>query len=90
MLSHDVTAALAFNQDVRGGVEPAGTTIDLRVNADGFFDPGGIGAAGQTVAPLPVENVAELLASHFDRARLRAVLDHIVRLRDALEAMPLG
>ena len=84
MFSDDVTATLAFNQNVRGGTEPAGTTIDLRVNAAGFFDPGGLGSAGQAVAPLSPEHVVEILEAHFDRARLRAVLDQIVLLRDAL------
>ena len=84
MISDDVTAALTFNQDVRGGVEPAGTTIDLRVNAQGFFDAGGLGASGQSNEPLPVERIAEALAQHFEPERLRLVLDHIVRLRDAL------
>ncbi len=84
MISDDVTATLAFNQDVRGGTEPAGTTIDLRVSAAGFFDPGGLGSAGQTFEALPPERVAETLTAHFDRDRLRAVLDQIVRLRDAL------
>ena len=84
MISDDVTAVLTFNQDVRGGVEPAGTTIDLRVNAQGFFDAGGLGNAGQTVEPLPIERVAEALVQFFEPARLRLVLDHIVQLRDAL------
>ncbi len=84
MISDDVTAALTFNQDVRGGVEPAGTTIDLRVNAQGFFDVGGLGASGQSDEPLAVERIAEALAQHFEPARLRLVLDHVVRLRDAL------
>jgi hypothetical protein len=84
MNSDDVTAALAFNQDVRGGIEPAGTTIDLRVTAQGFFDAGGLGAAGQSVEPLAIERVAETLVQFFEPARLRLVLDHIVRLRDAL------
>ena len=84
MLSDDLTAALTFNQDVRGGVEPAGTTIDLRVSALGFFDTGGLGASGQSDEPLPVERVADALTQHFEPERLRLVLDHIVRLRDAL------
>jgi hypothetical protein len=84
MISDDLTAALTFNQDVRGGVEPAGTTIDLRVTAQGFFDAGGLGGAGQAVEPLALERVAETLLQFFEPARLRLVLDHIVRLRDAL------
>jgi hypothetical protein len=84
MLSDDVTATLSLNEEVRGGIEPAGTTIDLRVNAAGFFDPGGLGSAGQATQVLSAEHVAGILTEHFDGARLRAVLDHIVRLRDAL------
>jgi hypothetical protein len=84
MISDDVTATLAFNQDVRGGVEPAGTTIDLRVTALGFIDVGGLGAAGQSAEPLAIERVAETLLQYFEPERLRLVLDHIVRLRDAL------
>ena len=84
MISDDVTAMLTFNQALRGGVEPAGSTIDLRVNTQGFFDAGGLGAAGQTVEALPVERVAETLVQFFEPARLRLVLDHIVALRDAL------
>jgi hypothetical protein len=57
---------------------------DLRVTAQGFFDAGGLGGAGQAVEPLALERVAETLLQFFEPARLRLVLDHIVRLRDAL------
>ncbi len=84
MTSDDLSATLSFNQDVRGGVEPAGTTIDLRVSVEGFFDPGGVGGSGQSADSLSPERVAETLLQYFEPARLRLVLDHIVRLRDAL------
>ena len=84
MISSDVTAELAFNQDTRGGTGPAGPTITLNIAPDGFFHAGGIGGQGQSLEPMTVEHVAEVLANSFDRARVVELLDHLVRLRDAL------
>jgi hypothetical protein len=49
---------------VRGGTEPAGTTITLRVDSDGFHDAGGIGGGGQIEEPLAVEASRELLEAN--------------------------
>lgn len=84
MISSDVTAKLAFNQDLRGGTEPAGTTINLNVNANGFYPMGGLGGSGQSVDALSVEDVARMLTQSFDRDRLQAVLKHIAQLCDAI------
>jgi hypothetical protein len=86
MISDGVTASLTFNQDVRGGVEPAGTTIDLRVEPDGFFDPGGVGSAGQSAEPIAPRRVAETLLQYFEPAALRAILDHITQLRTEIDS----
>ena len=84
MTSNDVTAEVAFNQDTRGGIGPAGPTITLNVTPDGFFHTGGLGGLGQSLEAMTVEHVAEVLTSSFEPARVRAILDHLVRLREAL------
>ena len=84
MISSDVTAELAFNQDLRGGSGPAGPTITMNVTGEGFFHAGGLGGLGQSLEPMTTEHVAEVLRQSFDRDRVRAILDQIVKLRDAL------
>jgi hypothetical protein len=81
-----LTTSIAFSQAFRGGTEPAGPTITLRVDPEGFHDAGGIGGAGQVVAPVAVERVAELLRTEFDPAELKAVMAHFAALGAALNA----
>jgi hypothetical protein len=83
-----LTTTVAFSQDLRGGTEPAGPTITLRVDNAGFHDAGGIGGSGQVVEPVAIERVAELLRSEFEPAELDAILGHFVALRDALRSAP--
>jgi hypothetical protein len=80
-----LTTTVAFNEDVLGGTEPAGTTITLRIDKDGFHDAGGMGGAGQVVEPVGVDRVAELLRTEFDTEALRAILAHLTELGRALE-----
>jgi hypothetical protein len=80
MTPGELTVTLSINQPTLGGTEPAGTTIALRASAAGLFETGGVGGGGQATEPLPLERLDE----HFDRAALRAVLDNLTRLRDAL------
>ena len=77
-----LTTNVAFTQELRGGTEPAGTTITLRVDSDGFHDAGGIG--GQVIEPLAVERVAELLKTEFEPAALHVILAHFAALDAAL------
>lgn len=84
MISGDVMADLTFNQDTRGGIAPAGASITLNVTPEGFFHAGGLGGAGQSLEQMTAEHVAQVLTHSIDAARLRAVLDHLIRLRDAL------
>jgi hypothetical protein len=81
----DLTTTIEFRQDVRGGTEPAGTTISLRVDEDGFHDTGGIGASGQIVAPLDIKSVVDLLSSEYEPDRVRAILRHFIELDRALD-----
>jgi hypothetical protein len=81
----DLTTTIEFRQDVRGGTEPAGTTISLRVDEAGFHDTGGIGASGQIVAPLDMKSVVDLLSSEYGPDSLRAILRHFVALDRALD-----
>ena len=79
-----LTTNVAFTQELRGGTEPAGTTITLRVDSDGFHDAGGIGGGGQVIEPLAVERVAELLKTEFEPAALHVILAHFAALDAAL------
>ena len=81
----DLTTTIEFRQDVRGGTEPAGTTISLRVDDEGFHDTGGIGASGQIVEPLDIKSVVDLLSTEYQPDALRAILRHFVELDRALE-----
>lgn len=81
-----LTTTMTFSQVVRGGTEPAGTTITVRVDQDGFHDAGGLGGSGQILEPLDVASVAQLLRSEFEPAALRTILAHVGRLADALLA----
>jgi hypothetical protein len=81
----DLTTTIEFRQDVRGGTEPAGTTISLRVDEDGFHDTGGIGASGQIVAPLDIKSVVDLLSSEYEPGSVRAILRHFIELDRALD-----
>jgi hypothetical protein len=78
------TVNVAFSHDLRGGTEPAGTTITLRVDAEGFHDAGGLGGGGQVVEPVSVEHVAELLRTEFSAEAVRTVLAHFTELAAAL------
>ena len=80
----ELTTTIAFSKDVRGGTEPAGTTVTLRLDPSGFHDVGGLGASGQIEDPLAVGSVARLLESEFDVAELRRVLRYLVALEHAL------
>jgi hypothetical protein len=84
MTPGELTVTLSINQPTLGGTEPAGTTIALRASAAGLFETGGVGGGGQATEPLPLERIVQVLDEHFDRAALRAVLDNLTRLRDAL------
>jgi len=79
-----LTTTVAFSQDLRGGTEPAGTTITFRVDAEGFHDAGGIGGGGQVVEPVAVGRIAELLRSEFEPEALVAILQHFEALSVAL------
>jgi hypothetical protein len=79
-----LTTNVAFSQETRGGIEPAGTTITLRVDRDGFHDAGGIGGGGQVVEPLAVDRVAALLKAEFEPEELRVILAHFSALQAAL------
>ena len=81
----ELTTTVTFSQDVRGGTEPAGTTITLRVDEAGFHDTGGLGRSGQLQEPLDVTAVAELLRTEFDPTAVRAILAQLRRLDDALQ-----
>ncbi len=81
-----LTATVAFSQDLRGGTEPAGPTITLRVDGEGFHDAGGIGGGGQVLGTVDVERVAEVLRTEFEPADLRALLDHFAALARVLQS----
>jgi len=81
----ELTTTVTFSQDVRGGTEPAGSTITLRVDRDGFHDTGGLGRSGQVLEPLDVGAVAELLRSQFDLEALRAIFAQLRRLEAVLQ-----
>jgi hypothetical protein len=76
---------MTFSQDVRGGTEPAGTTITVRVDEDGFHDTGGLGGSGQILEPLDVASVAQLLRSEFEPGALRTILANVRLLEEALQ-----
>jgi hypothetical protein len=80
----ELTTTVTFSQDVRGGTEPAGSTVTVRVDKSGFHDAGGLGRSGQTVEPLEVSAVAEQLRTEFDPAAVRAILAHLQELDKAL------
>jgi hypothetical protein len=82
----ELTTTVTFSQDVRGGTEPAGSTITFRVDQAGFHDTGGLGGSGQIVEPLAVSEVADQLRAEFDPASVRAILAHLRALDTALSA----
>jgi hypothetical protein len=82
----ELTTTIAFSKDVRGGTEPAGATVTLRVDPSGFHDAGGLGAGRQIEDPLAVGRVARLLQSEFNVAELRSILRYLVALEHALPA----
>ncbi len=57
----------------------------LSVDEKGFRDPEGLGRAGTEPGILDISRVTQMLLSTFDRDELCAVLDHLVRLREALK-----
>jgi hypothetical protein len=60
-------------------------TATLSVDESGFRDPEGLGRAGTEPGILDISRVTQMLLSTFDRDDLCAVLDHLVRLREALK-----
>lgn len=59
--------------------------MTLSVDEDGFHDPEGLGRAGIEPGIIDVSRVAQTLLGTFDRDDVCAVLDHLVRLREALK-----
>jgi hypothetical protein len=57
----------------------------LSLDESGFRDPEGLGHAGTEPGILDISRVTQMLLSTFDRDDLCAVLDHLVRLREALK-----
>jgi hypothetical protein len=57
----------------------------LSVDENGFRDPQGLGHAGVEPGILDISRVTQMLLSTFNRDDLCAVLDHLVRLREALK-----
>jgi hypothetical protein len=57
----------------------------LRLDESGFRDPEGLGRAGAEPGIIDISRVTQMLLSTFDRDDLCAVLDHLVRLREALK-----
>jgi hypothetical protein len=55
------------------------------LDESGFRDPQGLGRAGVEPGILDISEVTQMLLSTFDRDDLCAVLDHLVRLREALK-----
>ncbi len=84
MDSNDVTAELTVTQQLLGGIAPAGPMITIKISPTGFYHSGGLGGLGQSLEPLSAEHVAEMLRQSFGAGELRALLEHIVLLRNAL------
>lgn len=61
-------------------------TATISVDEKGFRDSDGLGRAGNEPGILDISQVKETLLSTFNRDDLCAVLDHLVRLRDALKS----
>lgn len=79
----DLVGTITISEQVRGGMEPAATTI-LRVEASGFHDAGTVGRSGQESGVIDIKRVADLLTDNFKAAPLRDLLSHFVRLHDEL------
>jgi len=60
--------------------------VSLTLDARGFADPEGVGRAGTDPAIVDASRAAALLLESFERAELVALLDQLVRLRDALKS----
>jgi hypothetical protein len=61
-------------------------TATLSVDENGFRDPEGLGRAGDEPGILDISRIKEMLLATFKRDDLCAVLDHLVRLREALKS----
>ncbi|MGA8535166.1 MAG: hypothetical protein WB615_13750 [Candidatus Tumulicola sp.] len=81
------TATIEVHNIVAGN-EPLGQTVALILRIDGFHDTDGVGSSGEMLAPLPVEQVAEVLLAHFGRNDLDRLFSHITELRSALMRQP--
>ena len=80
----DLNASLEIRGGHQGGPEPWAQTATLTIDVSGFHDADGIGRAGDQPAMLDIASTKEKLLAEFDRAELVALLDHLVRLRNAL------
>ncbi len=76
-------ATIEFSQDT-AGTEPLGETVTIALDSAGFRDVSGVGSGGAAAGTLDGARVRDLLLENFDADELRALLDHLVRLRDAL------
>jgi hypothetical protein len=86
MSASDVNASIEIRSGRQGGMEPWGQTATLELDLQGFRDTEGVGRGGDEPGVLAVSSVCATLLETFDRTELCALLDHIVALRDSLQA----
>jgi hypothetical protein len=83
------TSDLNATVEIKSGLQEEPWTwaqaATLRLDESGFRDPEGLGRAGTEPGILDIARVTQMLLSTFDRDDLCAVLDHLVRLREALK-----
>jgi len=64
--------------------DPEFEAVTVTVTPEGFIDEAGLGRGGDAATLIPVTDVAEELKSQFDTDVLRAILDHLAKLRALL------
>jgi hypothetical protein len=80
MASGDPSAIFEIRATFQGGASPWARVTTLEFDAGGFRDIEGMGRSGDSPDPIPVSEVAALLAATFDPVDLRALFDQLALL----------
>ncbi len=83
MTNGKLNATIEFSDEAAGS-EPLGRMATIALDSAGFRDVSGVGGSGAAPGVLDPARVRDTLLESFGADELRALLDHLVRLRDAL------